>query len=97
MLQPDTVLFLLSCLSVFGFVLEIIGVVMMANRFLGVDVFSLVWGLYSAVFRSRVSGVISELASDDDESVHKTFRGLSFLLWGFTIQLLVFCAEKFWI
>lgn len=78
-----------------GYVLEIIGVVMMASRFLGVDIFSLIFGMYTAIFRSRMSGVISDLAKDDDENVYRSFRGLSLLLWGFSLQFVAFIFDKF--
>lgn len=82
-------------ITIFGYILEIIGVVMMASRFLGVDVFSLIFGICTAIFKSKMSDVISDLAKDDDENVYRTFRGLSLLLWGFSLQFVAFIADKF--
>jgi hypothetical protein len=88
-------LHILDFITVAGYILEIFGVAMMANRFLGVDFISLIIGMYSAIFRTKMSGVISDLAKDDDENVYRTFRGLSLLLWGFSLQFVAFVLDKF--
>lgn len=81
--------------TIFGYILEISGVIMMASRFLGVDIFSLIFGIYTAIFKSKMSSVISDLAKDDRENVYRTFRGLSLLLWGFSFQFIAFIVDKF--
>lgn len=81
--------------TIFGYILEISGVVMMASRFLAVDVFSLIFGIYGAIFKSKMSSFIADVGKDDDENVSRTFRGLSLLLWGFSLQFIAFFADKF--
>tara|TARA_R110002074_G_scaffold261047_1_gene433297 strand:- start:11 stop:292 length:282 start_codon:yes stop_codon:yes gene_type:complete len=81
--------------TLFGYILEISGVVMMASRFLGVDVFSLIFGIYTAIFKSKIADFITDLGKDDDENVSRTLRGLSLLLWGFSFQFIAFFADKF--
>ena len=82
-------------LTVFGYTLEIWGVTTMANRFLGVDFISRILGMYSAIFRTKLSKVIADIAFDDEENLQRTFRGLSLLVWGFTLQFVAFVAEEF--
>lgn len=79
-----------NILTILGYVIEISGIVIMANRFLDVDVISLIIGLITAPFKSGISGMISEISRGAPEDVSKTFRGLSLIAWGFSLQFIAF-------
>ena len=87
--------YITNSLTILGYLVEITGIVMMANRFLDVDIVSLLFGLVSAPFRSKTAQMIPKVSMGEPENVFKTFRGLSLIAWGFSLQFVSFVTILF--
>ncbi|MDO6591494.1 hypothetical protein DS901_09065 [Loktanella sp. D2R18] len=81
-----------SIITLVGYCLEIVGVIMMANRFKGVDLLSLIVGLVLSPFKTNFSNVIARISKGESDDPYLIFRGLGFLGWGFSLQFISFIA-----
>lgn len=85
---------LLNYITTLGFILEIAGVLRMANKFLSVRWTDLIKAMIAAPFGGRGQAKIAKMAEAKSEDTFEEFKGLSFLFWGFSLQFIAFVLEK---
>lgn len=79
-------------LTIAGFCLELVGVIMMANRFRGVDLVSLLIALFLSPLSSKFTSTVARISQGEKDHAYGVLRGLGFLAWGFTMQFVAFVA-----
>jgi len=80
--------------SAIGLVLEIIGVILMANAYISNMRFhQTIWILFKCFWhRSTINGVIA-MKDLNDENTLWVLRGLTLIALGFVLQLYVVCSK----
>jgi hypothetical protein len=77
-----------TILNILGSVFEIMGVILMANRFIKVKAWQIPAVIVSSLWRGKLSLRAASFAELTEDNALETLRGLSFIAVGFVIGAL---------